>query len=126
MAISNVPTVSNQTSTRPASNAAAAPSAVSAAKNEPEAVAPSATEQPARETPKNSDLTEDVSRLNDVIQQTHRKLRFSVDDSTGETIIQVMDAVTEEVVRQIPAREVVNLLRHLQQSGNSLMFSANA
>lgn len=69
---------------------------------------------------------QDVNRLNHLIQQIRRELRFSVDQSTGETIIKVINAQTQEVVRQIPPEEVVSLMEHLQAEGRSLMMDLKA
>ena len=44
-----------------------------------------------------------------------RSLQFSVDDETGTTIITVRDAVTDEVIRQIPSEELVKLAQRLKE-----------
>ncbi len=72
------------------------------------------------------DTAASVGRLNDLMQQIRRELHFSVDNATGRTIIKVVNAQTQEVVRQIPPEEVVTLMEHLQQSGNSLMMDLKA
>lgn len=69
---------------------------------------------------------DEVGRLNQLIQQFRRELRFSVDQSTGETIIRVINAQTKELVRQIPPDEVVSLMEHLQAEGRSLMMDLKA
>ena len=53
-----------------------------------------------------------------------RDLSFSVDDSTGETIITVIDSKTDEVVRQIPSEYVVRLAQNLNELQEALS-SAN-
>lgn len=57
-----------------------------------------------------------VTGLNELVQDLHRELQFSVDEESGETIIKVIDRETDEVVRQIPSEEVVRLRRRLQEA----------
>jgi flagellar protein FlaG len=53
--------------------------------------------------------------LNDLVQELHRELRFTVDRESGDTIIKVVDQDTDEVVRQIPSEEMVRLRKHLDE-----------
>ena len=69
---------------------------------------------------------DEVEQLNVLIQEVRRELKFSVDGDTGATIIKVFDANTRELVRQIPAEEVVELMNHLQQQGHSLLVDVTA
>jgi flagellar protein FlaG len=61
------------------------------------------------------ELQQVVAQLNDHVQQIQRDLQFSVDDSSGRTVIRVVDSQTEEVVRQIPSEEVLRISRNLQE-----------
>lgn len=56
------------------------------------------------------DLNAAVSRLSDYVQSVQRTLDFSVDEDTGRTIIKVIDAKTDQVIRQIPPEEVLYML----------------
>jgi flagellar protein FlaG len=50
----------------------------------------------------------------------HRQLNFKVDERTETMVIQVIDADTEEVVRQIPSEGILQLqqrLAEIQESG---------
>jgi len=58
-----------------------------------------------------------VEDINDHFQSMGRDLSFSVDKDSGRTIITVIDSETQEVVRQIPPEEVLNLALHLQDAG---------
>jgi flagellar protein FlaG len=44
-------------------------------------------------------------------------LSFRVDESSGRTVITVLDATTREIVRQIPSEEVLALARAIETSG---------
>jgi len=54
-----------------------------------------------------------VSRLSNHVQQISRDLEFSVDKQLDRVIIKVFDTETKEVIRQIPAEEVLSLARSL-------------
>lgn len=54
-------------------------------------------------------LQEKVAQLNDYMQNLNRQLQFKVDDRSGSTVVTVIDAETEEVVRQIPSKEVLEI-----------------
>jgi flagellar protein FlaG len=41
-------------------------------------------------------------------------LSFRVDKSTGKTVIKIMDAQTEEVVRQYPPEEILDMAASLK------------
>ena len=63
-----------------------------------------------------------VDNLNNYVQTIRRELQFSVDENSGRTVIKVLDAETKEVIRQIPAEEVISLSRTLGKK-DSLIFS---
>jgi flagellar protein FlaG len=62
-----------------------------------------------------------VETLNELVQNQRRSLHFSVDQDTGRTVIRVVDPATDEVIRQIPPEEVLNLARHLDGLGGVLL-----
>jgi flagellar protein FlaG len=66
---------------------------------------PSATEK---------DIDTAVTDLNSSIQSVQRNLKFSVDKELDKIVINVTDKKTEEVVRQIPSEDFLELARNLQ------------
>ena len=62
-----------------------------------------------------------VETLNELVQNQRRSLHFSVDEDTGRTVIRVVDPETDEVIRQIPAEEVLNLAQRLDGAGGVLL-----
>ena len=56
---------------------------------------------------------EDVSSRFDLASTS---LSISIDETLGSTIIQVTDRDTEEVIRQIPPEQIVNLARFLREN----------
>ena len=61
------------------------------------------------------ELAQAVKDIDSYVQTVRRELQFNVDEALGRTIITVVDGDTQEVVRQIPAEEVLALARHLRQ-----------
>jgi len=75
------------------------------------------------------ELQQAVAKLNESVQQIQRDLLFSVDDSSGRTIVRVVNTETEEVVRQMPSEEVLRISRNLKdQMGDvsGMIFKTSA
>lgn len=64
------------------------------------------------------DVERAVQRLNELMSDSQRSLRFQVDELSGRTVITVLDAQTKEVVRQIPSPEWLEVVRRLEQAGS--------
>jgi flagellar protein FlaG len=77
-----------------------------------------ATELPPAEM---AELEKAVENLNQALQDIKRELRFSVDDDTGRMIVKVINADTDEVVRQIPSEQLLNAVRHMEQQAGLLL-----
>jgi len=76
-----------------------------------------------------AELESAVANLNERVQQVQRDLLFSVDDSSGRTVVRVVNSETEEVVRQIPSEEVLRISRNIQEQlddGSGLIFETSA
>ena len=58
-------------------------------------------------------LDETVSQLNDSLQNVQRNLEFSIDQDVGKIVINVRDKQTDEIIRQIPNEEVLELAKNL-------------
>lgn len=56
-----------------------------------------------------------VDELNQNAQSIRRSLRFDVDNDTGITVITVRDRETDEVIRQIPSEELLELARYFAE-----------
>ena len=66
------------------------------------------------------ELDETIIQLNDSLQNVQRNLKFSVDKDAGRIVINVTDKETDELVRQIPSEEVLELARNLQEMNLNL------
>lgn len=73
-------------------------------------------------TPDTETLNQAVSKLNDYVQNIRRTLSFSISETTGHTIIEVYDAETKELIRQIPPEKTVLLAENLSESAITGVF----
>jgi len=71
----------------------------------------------AGEASASTNLEQALQDLNGFVQNVQRNLQFDVDDTSGHTVIRVVDSETDEVIRQIPSEEVLALARHLKSMG---------
>ena len=61
------------------------------------------------------DIQQAVADLQSFVQRLDRDLSFRIDESIDRSIITVRDANTNQLVRQIPAEEVVEIAREIKQ-----------
>lgn len=85
------------------------------------------TQQPKKpaEAEPREDMKDLVERFRSQVQSIQRDLSFSVDDSTGDVVVKVIDGDSGTVVRQIPSEEILRLTERLDEM-RSLMFEAKA
>lgn len=91
------------------------PSAVEAAKKQP---------LNAKEMQANVEAA--VKHMNEYIQSTQRDLSFSYDKSSGETVVKVLDRVTQQVIRQMPDETFLKLARSTDSEGSFQLLNAQA
>jgi len=73
----------------------------------PKAGRPVESSDAERAAPPAPDLSQVLENLKKVLQATQSNLSFSVDESTGKTIVRVVRSSTGELVRQIPSEEAL-------------------
>jgi flagellar protein FlaG len=85
--------------------------------------APEATQEPQASVPAVDAkmLEKAVKDLSESAQNTQRSLQFSIDESSGRTVIKVVDKITQEVIRQIPEEEVLALAARLEKGTGRLV-----
>ena len=66
------------------------------------------------------DIDKAVEDLQNFVEALGRDLSFRRDDSINKSIITVRDANTNQLVRQIPAEEVVEVARQIKESMDKL------
>lgn len=69
-----------------------------------------------------------VSAVAEFVSDYARELQFRVDDASGKTVITVRNATTDEVVRQIPSEEVLELAARIREASdtNGVLMRARA
>lgn len=69
-----------------------------------------------------------VSAVAEFVADFARELQFRVDDASGRTVITVRNAATDEVVRQIPSEEVLELAARIREASdtNGVLMRARA
>ncbi|EED30871.1 flagellar protein FlaG protein [gamma proteobacterium NOR5-3] len=80
-------------------------------------MAASGNTAPAAQSQKQSaqELAQATQDISDYIQTVSRSLQISVDGDLGATVIKVLDTDTDEIVRQIPAEEILQIARFLAE-----------
>jgi len=66
-----------------------------------------------------------VEQFKAFVQDIQRNLDFSVDDSTGQVVVKVVDGDSGKLIRQIPSEELLRLSERLEDM-RSLLFKAQA
>ncbi|MFV3412339.1 flagellar protein FlaG [Pseudomonas nitroreducens] len=81
--------------------------------------------RPVEQKDSRARLDDAVSDIQKHVQSVRRNLNFSIDDTTGDVVVKVIDGDSGKVVRQIPSEEVLKLAARLDDI-RSLMFEAQA
>lgn len=63
--------------------------------------------------PDRAKLVGEVERVAEELGRITSSITFSVDEKTGDLVVRVMDSETEEVVRQIPPEDVLEIRRKM-------------
>ncbi|MCG8549255.1 MAG: flagellar protein FlaG [Desulfobacterales bacterium] len=70
------------------------------------------------------DVEEMVEALEDFANTVQTRLNFSIDDDTEDVVVKIMDKETDEVIKQFPAEEILEL-RDKMQDLSGFLFSTN-
>lgn len=81
--------------------------------------APASTDEalpPAREQ-----LEAALKQIQEAISPAARDVLFSIDEDSGRTVVKVVDSATQELIRQIPTKEVLDIARSLDRMQGLLL-----
>jgi flagellar protein FlaG len=109
------------TNTAPAPAASADKPAIVAAKAE---AAPTQTVNAAKQpaaAPSEEQLAHALKSINQVLQDRSQDLEFSVDQDSERTIVKVIDKSTQEVIRQMPTQEALEIAKALDHMQSLLV-----
>ncbi|MFT6733170.1 MAG: putative FlaG/YvyC family protein [Polaribacter sp.] len=62
-----------------------------------------------------AEVKNQIEELQQFNQSIDRSLQFKVDDELGVTIVRVVDKETDELIRQFPPEELLNISRRLKE-----------
>jgi len=62
-----------------------------------------------------AEVQQSASKVQQMLIKAAPNLTFSVDKDSGRTVIKVVDPATHEVLRQIPAEEILRMDKNLDQ-----------
>ncbi|MDP2823781.1 MAG: flagellar protein FlaG [Sulfuritalea sp.] len=99
----------------PQGNAGSVPSPVA----QSEAPLQGSPRQPA---PDRAQLEQAVKEIRQLVKpMVSNSLDFSIDDSTGKTIVRITDSETGEMIRQIPSEEMMDIARSVDRMQGLLL-----
>ena len=107
-----------QISQTPPSDPRVAADVATAASRPAQAVAAAVVQQAAEQQaqkPNAEQIQKAMENLKQATQSTAQNLQFSVDRDTNQTVIRVVDGNTNEVIRQIPSEEVLQIAKSLDK-----------
>ncbi|QNO14471.1 flagellar protein FlaG [Alkalicella caledoniensis] len=64
---------------------------------------------------KDAELQKAVELINETVQMVDKKFEFEVHKGTNRTMVKVVDKETEEIIREIPPEEVLNLVEKMNE-----------
>ena len=64
------------------------------------------------------DLSSAITIVSEHIQNVRHNLEFSIDKESGRDVVKILDAETQEIIRQYPSDEILVLARHLREQLN--------
>lgn len=62
-----------------------------------------------------AELDQSVDYANETGKLLKRKLNFAIDDTTNKVVVRVIDEASGDVIRQVPAAEMLRISAHLKQ-----------
>jgi flagellar protein FlaG len=68
-----------------------------------------------------ANLDKALQEIESAVQAKTNNLQFSVDDSTGKTVVKVIDSSTGDTIRQFPSEEVLSIARNIERMKGFLL-----
>lgn len=62
-----------------------------------------------------------LQKIKAAVQPMAQNLQFSMDESSGKSVVRVVDTTTHEVIRQIPSEEVLKMAQELDRMQGLLL-----
>jgi len=71
--------------------------------------------QTVEHEPGEAEIFDAVEKLNLSTEGMNEKVHFSYHEKTNRVIMRIIDSETNEVVREVPAKDAIKLLEHIQE-----------
>lgn len=65
--------------------------------------------------PTDQQLQQALSDLQEVIAPLAHDLQFSIDDESGRTVVKIVDSATDEVVKQFPSEQALQMSKSVKE-----------
>ncbi|QSA95859.1 flagellar protein FlaG [Methylococcus sp. EFPC2] len=75
--------------------------------------------------PDQQQVADAVKDMNKFLQMVRRTLVFTVDEDSGRTVVQIKDADTDQVIRQIPPENMLTIAKQIDKF-KGLLFEEKA
>jgi flagellar protein FlaG len=62
-----------------------------------------------------SNLQAAVEKIQEFVSKAASDIKFSIDEDSGRTVVKVIDRETQDVIRQIPSKEMLDLAQALDK-----------
>lgn len=85
-----------------------------------------AVPQVAEQEPSPEQLKNVVDDINRTLRQFNRNLEFSIDETTKQNLVKVVDTETGDVIRQFPSKEAIAISRAIEQFQQGLLVKQEA
>lgn len=103
-------------------SAATLPAAPQGAPQPAVKVAVAVPEPAPQQQPQPEQVQKAMESLKQLIEsKAPNSLSFSIDDTTGKTVVRITDAQTGEMIRQIPSEEMLEIARSLDRMQGMLL-----
>lgn len=73
------------------------------------------------ETRSAEELKKDLEAINNQLKSMNRSIQFSIDESTHDIVVQVVDKENGEVIRELPPESLVRLREHMAEISGLLV-----
>lgn len=81
--------------------------------------------QPERQAPTQEEIDEMINDLN-LVFESSKAVRFDISDEDGDLVIQMVDRKSDEVVRTIPADQLAEVHRNLNEMASGALLDDKA
>ena len=74
---------------------------------------PDGSANPQEIPPNQQEVDKAVTTVNDFVGSVNSSLKFSTDEDSGQMVVKVIDNTTQEVIKQIPSKEMLEMAKAL-------------